>query len=370
MTEAPSRARHFLPWAATALVALILLWVLGPILTPFVMAGVLGYMLEPGVGWLVRQRLPRPLAVLAMIVVLLLVGVALLLVVVPIVISEGAALQGKLPILLERLNTFVTPKIQEWFHTEVRFDLATARNFLSEKFAESGDSIYRSVFDSLRVGTGKVMGVVALLALVPVVLFYLLLDWHVIVGKTARLIPLPIRGRAGRLVHEVDTVLAQFLRGQIVVMLALAVFYSVGLSFTGLDVALPVGIITGLLVFVPYIGFSLGLVLAVLSGLLQFGSWTGLIGIGIVYGLGQALESFVLTPRLVGERIGLHPITVIFALMAFGQLFGFVGVLVALPVSAVLAVGLRHLMQHYFDSPLYHGGDRIVLARPNDGAPD
>ncbi|WP_085316922.1 AI-2E family transporter [Derxia lacustris] len=370
MPDARISARHILPWGSTALVALLLLWMLGPILTPFVMAGVLGYMLEPGVGWLVRQRLPRPLAVLLMILALGLVGVALVLIVVPVLVSEGTALSAKLPQLLDRLNTHLTPLLARWFDVQVNFDLDTARSFLSEKLAESGDSIYRSVFDSLRIGTGKVMGAVGLFALVPVVLFYLLLDWHLIVGKTARLIPLPLRSRVTGLAREVDAVLAQFLRGQIVVMLALAAFYSVGLMLTGLDVALPVGIITGLLVFVPYIGYSLGLVLALLSGLLQFGSWTGLVGIGVVYGLGQLIESFYLTPRLVGERIGLHPITVIFALMAFGQLFGFVGVLVALPVSAVLAVGMQHLLRHYFDSPLYHGGDRIVLARPHDGAPD
>ncbi|WP_051379133.1 AI-2E family transporter [Derxia gummosa] len=370
MPDARLSARHILPWGAAALGTLVLLWVLGPILTPFVMAAVLGYMLEPGVTWLVRRRLPRPLAVLLMILALVLVVVALALVVVPIVVKEGAALSGKLPLLLDRLNSHVAPRLGEWLNTEIRFDFESARSLLTEKLAESGDGIYRSVFDSLRIGTGKVMGVVGLLALVPVVLFYLLLDWNLIVSKIARLIPLPLRPRVTRLVGEVDAVLAQFLRGQIVVMLALAAFYSVGLVFTGLDVALPVGIITGLLVFVPYIGYSLGLVLAVLSGLLQFGSWGGLVGIAIVYSLGQALESFVLTPRLVGERIGLHPITVIFALMAFGQLFGFVGVLVALPVSAVLAVGVQHLLRHYFDSPLYHGGDRIVLAKPQDGAPD
>jgi predicted PurR-regulated permease PerM len=154
---------------------------------------------------------------------------------------------------------------------------------------------------------------------------------------------------------EVNHLLAQYLRGQLLVMLVLAVYYSVGLSIAGFDVALPVGILTGLLVFIPYLGFGLGLVLALIAAVLQFTGWQGLISVAIIYGAGQVIEGFYLTPRLVGERIGLNPLAVIFALLAFGQLFGFVGVLLALPASAVLMVAFRHLRQHYLRSSFYNG---------------
>jgi predicted PurR-regulated permease PerM len=148
--------------------------------------------------------------------------------------------------------------------------------------------------------------------------------------------------------------LAQYLRGQLLVMLVLAAYYSVALMIARFDVALPVGILTGLLVFIPYLGFSLGLTLAVIAAVLQFSDWSGLIAVAIIYGCGQLFESFVLTPRLVGERIGLNPLAVIFALLAFGQLFGFVGVLLALPASAILMVAFRHLRRHYLNSTFYN----------------
>jgi predicted PurR-regulated permease PerM len=153
--------------------------------------------------------------------------------------------------------------------------------------------------------------------------------------------------------HDCDEVLGEYLRGQMLVMLALAVFYSLGLSLFGLDLALPIGVFTGLAVFVPYLGFGLGLVLALLAGLLQLAPSQAVMMVAVVYGLGQLMESFVLTPRLVGERIGLHPLAVILALMAFGQVLGFVGVLIALPASAVLLVGLRRVRHQYLQSDLY-----------------
>ncbi len=155
--------------------------------------------------------------------------------------------------------------------------------------------------------------------------------------------------------RESDALLGQYLHGQLLVMGLLAVGYSVGLALFGFDLAVPVGVFTGLAVFIPYLGFGLGLVLALLAGVLQFGGWYGVIAVAVVYGIGQVVESFLLTPYLVGERIGLNPLAVIFVLLAFGHLFGFIGVLIALPVSAVLAVVLRRLREAYLTSPLYRG---------------
>jgi len=169
------------------------------------------------------------------------------------------------------------------------------------------------------------------------------------------LVPPRVRPGVGRFLQECDQMLGQYLRGQVLVMLLLALFYSVGLALAGFDLALPIGVFTGLAVFIPYLGFGLGLLLALLAGVLQFASWYGVLAVAIVFGLGQVLESFALTPRLVGERIGLSPLTVIFALLAFGHLFGFVGVLIALPVSAVGVVAVRHVRDAYLMSPLYRG---------------
>jgi predicted PurR-regulated permease PerM len=188
-----------------------------------------------------------------------------------------------------------------------------------------------------------------------VVLFYLLIDWPQLVQRLQAMIPPRLRPRALDFFAECDSVLGQYLRGQLMVMAVLAAYYSIALGLAGFDLALPVGVFSGLAIFIPYLGFALGVALALLAGLLEFASWYGVIVVAVVYGIGQVAESLVLTPRLVGERIGLNPLAVIFALLAFGHLFGFVGVLVALPVSAVLLVGLRRAREAYMASKMYLG---------------
>jgi predicted PurR-regulated permease PerM len=199
------------------------------------------------------------------------------------------------------------------------------------------------------------LAVVGYLVLVPVALYYLLMDAHRWSRWAASLVPPRMHTSVFGFARECDELLSYYLRGQVLVMLALAVYYAAALMIVGFDLALPVGLFTGLAIFVPYLGFGVGLVLALLAGVLQFGPVTGAGLVLLVYGAGQLLESFVLTPRWVGERIGLSPLAVIFALLAFGQLLGFVGVLVALPASAVLLVLLRRAQALYFDSKLYRG---------------
>jgi predicted PurR-regulated permease PerM len=191
--------------------------------------------------------------------------------------------------------------------------------------------------------------------LVPVVLFYLLMDWPALVRRLHHMVPPRSRPAFESFVAECDDVLGQYLRGQLMVMGIMAVFYSVGLALFRFDLAVPVGVFTGLAMFIPYLGFGLGLILALLAAVLQFASLYGLVAVAVVYGIGQLLESLYLTPKLVGERIGMSPLTVIFALLAFGHLFGFVGVLIALPVSAVLVVAWRRAQESYLASRLYQG---------------
>ena len=191
------------------------------------------------------------------------------------------------------------------------------------------------------------------LALIPVVMFYLLRDWNMLLERLDELVPLRWRPKVRTVALEVDGVLAEFLHGQLLVMLALAIYYVIGLSIVRLDHALAIGILTGVLVFIPYVGFGLGFMLGMLAALLEWHGWPGFLAVLAIYGIGQLLENYVLVPLLVGDRIGLHPLAVIFALLAFGEVFGFAGVLMALPVSAMLLVGLRHLRKAYVASPVY-----------------
>jgi len=345
--------RHALAWVGLATVTALILWLLGPVLMPFVVAAVLAYALSPLVR-LCDGVLPRWLAVVLVESLFLLVLVALVTLLMPILAHELPRMRDQLPVLVARLQEALLP----WLHAKgvpVAWDMESLKSWLLQAFSASFDDGFKQALTSLRIGGSVALAIVGNLVLIPVVLFYLLMDWHRFVRHIEALVPLPARSAYDRFVTECDDVLGQYLRGQLSVMALLAVYYSVALSVFGLELALPIGVFTGLAVFVPYVGFGLGLVLALLAGVLQFAPSTALLMVAVVYGLGQLIESFVLTPRLVGERIGLHPLHVIFALMAFGQLFGFVGVLIALPVSAVLLVAIRRLRAQYQASPLYRG---------------
>jgi predicted PurR-regulated permease PerM len=193
------------------------------------------------------------------------------------------------------------------------------------------------------------------LLLVPVVLFFLLRDWNGLVARVDAMIPRHLHKRARSIFAEIDAVLAEFLRGQMIVMLVMSVYYSTALWIAGLEFALPIGVITGLLVIIPYVGAFTGILLGIAAAAMQFGTIEGVAWVALAFAIGQALEGMVVTPLLVGERIGLHPVAVIFALLAFGQVFGFFGVLLALPASAALLVALRHVQRAYLAGPLYGG---------------
>jgi predicted PurR-regulated permease PerM len=344
-------------WIAIAILVLLALWQLGPVLTPFVVAAVLAYALTPLVNKLDRLgrgRMPRVLAVLLVELVFIVALLGLLLLVVPILAKELPLMRDQVPVLLDRLSGWIEPLLAQ-FGVKVSLDVASIKGLMLQYLNGNVEETLGSLLSSLKLGGSVALAVVGNAVLIPVALFYLLMDWDRFVGRIVELVPPHLREAFDSFTTESDTVLGQYLRGQLLVMLMLAVYYSVGLSLFGLDLAMPIGIFTGLAVFVPYLGFGLGLVLATLAGLLQFASIKALVMVAAVYGLGQLVESFFLTPRLVGERIGLHPLAVIFALLAFGQLFGFVGVLVALPASAVLLVGVRRVRASYLASKLYQG---------------
>lgn len=343
-----------LTWLGLAGVACLLLWLLAPVLTPFVVAAVLAYVLHPIVERLAGRRVPRVIAVLVVEGLALLLALALLLLLVPVLVKEIPLLKAQIPPLLDRLDQTVAPWLQQ-FGIHVSLDVASLKAWLARLLDANMEDWLAAALSSARIGGSVLLSLFGNAVLVPVVLFFLLMDWPRLVQQLFQLVPPRFRATATGFLDEIDTMLGQYMRGQLAVMAALAVFYSTGLALAGFDLALPLGVFTGLAVAIPYVGFGLGLLLALLAALLQFASLQGVLVVAVIYGLGQLVESFVLTPRLVGERIGLSPLAVIFALMAFGQLFGFVGVLVALPVSAVAVVALRRALAGYQASRLYQG---------------
>lgn len=349
--------RLYAAWLAIAVAVAFLFWWLLPVLTPFLIAAVMAYVLSPVVQrlqQLLGSSFPKSLLVLVCETAFIGILLAVVALVVPVLFKEAARIQMQLPQLLEQLKSHVEPWLLTW-GVQIDLDPPALKAWLANNADGLSESAVSSLMASLRIGGSVALAVVGNLVLIPVVLYYLLMDGHVVISQLRDWVPLKAKAAVDGFVHEADAVLGEYLRGQLIVMLILAVYYVIGLSLFGLSVAWPIGIFTGLAVFVPYVGFGLGLLLAALSGFLEMAPMQASLMLLVVFGLGQLIESFVLTPRLVGERIGLHPLAVIFALLAFGQSLGFVGVLLALPASAVLLVALRRLRSRYLGSRLYAG---------------
>lgn len=356
--------RTYILWWIAALAFCGLVYLLGPILTPFLVAAILAYITNPFVNRIHGLSIPffhrklrycpsRIIATIAVMLLLFTLLVMLLLIVVPLMQKEFLLISQKMPGYFNTAKNFLAPWLLKHAGVTLSIDYAQIQQVVTDNWQTAGNVVKQVV---LGIGTHglAILGWLANLILIPLVLFYLLMDWNVIIARIHHLLPRSMVAKTTEIAREIDCVLAEFLRGQLAVMLLMSIFYATGLWLAGLDLALPIGALSGLLGFVPYIGISLGLGLAILSGLLQFGNFHDLVPVLIVFGLGQAVESMLLTPYLVGDRIGLHPLVVIFALMAGGQLFGFTGVLLALPVSAAIAVGFRHAKQRYLASALYN----------------
>lgn len=326
------------------------LYLLAPILTPFLVSALLSYLGNPAVNRLVRWHVPRLLAVVLVFLLFVLIVIVLLFFLIPALQAQIIAFTAKVPAYLDWLQLTALPQLQSLIGIDLGIDLAVLRQTLIDHWRDVGQWA-RSFFVYVTQSGLSVIGWVVNLLLIPVVTFYLLLDWDNLLARILGLLPIRRRARVANLARETDEVLGSFLRGQLLVMTALATLYSVGLTLVGLDLALPIGVLTGLLSFIPYLGFISGVTSALIAGYLQFQDVTMLIWIGVVFLSGQFLESLWLTPRLVGNRIGLHPVAVIFSVMAGGQLFGFTGVLLALPIAAVLKVWLRHIREFYVVQP-------------------
>jgi predicted PurR-regulated permease PerM len=330
----------------------LLLYWLSPILFPFLVAALLAYLGDPLVDRLER-KMPRTLAVTIVFVCLLLVMAALLVVLLPALQQQVVALIKGLPRYIDWLQANAIP----WLNQNLGLDISLM-NLETLKTAAKGHwqqvgGIAANVMNVISQSGMVMLAWLANLVLIPVVTFYLLRDWDELVAAVHDLLPRHLEPMVTQLSKESDEVLGAFVRGQLMVMLALGTIYALGLWMVGLDLALLIGMIAGLVSFVPYLGFILGFILAAVAALFQFQDAIQLLPVLAVFGVGQALEGMLLTPLLVGDKIGLHPVAVIFAVMAGGQLFGFVGILLALPVAAVIMVLLRHVHKQYRQSGLY-----------------
>ncbi len=354
-----------LQWGLVAFATLWLVWLLGPILTPFVLAALLGWLGDPLVDRLERTGRSRPVAVTLVFVLMVLVLVLAVLILVPMVERQIRTLVEALPQYREWFMGTALPWVEARTGVEITAWLDPQRLIeLVRTHWEQAGGVATTLFGYLSSSGFAFLAWIANIVLLPILTFYFLRDWDVLVERVAAMIPRDHIGTVSRLAKESDEVLGAFLRGQFIVMLALGAIYAIGLSIVGLKLGLLIGIVAGLISFVPYLGAATGIVLAVLAALVQSQGFDVklLVLVGVVFTVGQLIESYVLTPRIVGDRIGLHPVAVIFAIMAGGQLFGFVGMLIALPVAAVGNVLLRYVHERYTQSRLYAGdGPRIVL---------
>lgn len=328
------------------------------ILSLFLAAFILAYVLEPITERLHRLGAGRAISALAAVLAGLAASAGLVVLVLNIMSQELPQIRAKAPEWIERAQVWIAPQLERF---EITLDWARLKALViqrvTDQFSANPDAIITKAVDTILASTQTLIAAVGTLVLIFFVVFYLLIDWARLFTHATELVPPRFRATARRLAGECDELLSQYLRGQLLVMLILASYYALALSLLGMAGGVAIGMLTGLAIFIPYIGFGVGLILALLSALLQFGPSMAVLAVIAIYAAGQFLESFFLTPKLVGERIGLHPIAVIFALLFFGSLFGFFGVLLALPAAAITLVTARFVGSLYRDSRWFRGSD-------------
>jgi predicted PurR-regulated permease PerM len=322
-----------------------LLWLLAPVLTPFVAAALLAYIADPLADRLQKLRIPRTIAVV-IVFLLTLLGVSLLvLLIVPLIKTQVSALLTALPEIVAQVEEVWFPRVTEFLGIEADENIGFGP-FIT-RYSDMAGSWGATIFVSLTKSGGALATAVISLFLIPILTFYILRDWDSILVKLGALVPSRQRDTVFQLARDTDEVLGAFLRGQIMVMFALGAIYSLGLSLVDLEFALAIGVVAGLVSFVPYLGFVFGIGLAGLTVALEPDPLWRLAGVIATFSIAQLIEGSFLTPKLVGDRIGLHPVIVIFSVAAGGQLFGFFGILLALPAAAVLSVLVRFAYHRY-----------------------
>jgi predicted PurR-regulated permease PerM len=340
-------------WLGGALL-IWLLYALQSILMPFFAGALLAYLCNPLVNMLMKWRFNRIAAVSTVFSLLFLTITTALVLLVPVLWRQFIYLESKLPYLLKWINRKGIPWLEKNFRLDLdRLDMKLISEWLGSYWQEAGTAA-GNVLTKVAQSSVDIMSIIGLVSLIPVVTFYLLLDWDKIINNTKELIPRHIEPTVTQLATECNEVLSAFLRGQLIVMLLLGIIYAVGLQIVGLKLGIIIGLLAGLASIIPYFGFIVGIISASVTALFQYNmSFDPLLGIWLVFAIGQVLEGWVLQPYLIGDKIGLPPVGVIFAVMAGGQLFGFVGMLLALPVAAIVMVLLQHAHQRYRQSTFY-----------------
>ncbi len=358
-------------WYILAMVILTgyLVYLLSPILTPFAVGALLAYLFDPLADKLEEWKLSRTVSVTLVFLVISLLVFATAVVLIPALERQISSLIRNLPSYFQWLSNNISPWLQSTLGIETNlFDFNELTQLLKVHWEGAG-SFAQTVLSSVTKSSMVIVSWLMNFLLIPVVTFYLLRDWDIITERVSQLIPRPYYNKVTQITQDSNAVLSSFLRGQLSVMLALGAVYTIGLWIVGVELSLLIGMGAGLVSFVPYLGTIVGLVAGVIAALVQFGDMSHIIYVLIVFGIGQLLEGFVLTPWLVGDRIGLHPVAVIFAVLAGGQLFGFVGVLLGLPLAAVVMVLLRHGHERYLESKLYGRENEINLTNKDELSP-
>ncbi len=356
-------------WLILIGIAGFVIWLLKPVLAPFVLAALFAYLGDP-IADRLEKRMPRPVAVSLVFLVMIVVFVAILLVLVPFIERQISNFLAQLPTWIDWFQTKAAPWLEQHFgvSTDV-LDTQKLIGVLQDNWKEAGGFATTVIAKVSKSGL-TIVGWALNIVMIPVVAFYLLRDWDIMVARIHALVPRSIEPVVTRLARESDEVLGAFLRGQLSVMVVLGIIYGVGLWIAGISVGPLIGMIAGLISFVPYLGAITGVVMGLIAALVQYQDWQHVAYVAIVFAIGQTLEGYVLVPRLVGEKIGLHPVAVIFAVLAGGELFGFVGVLLALPVASVVMVLLRYAHERYTASELYRAPDQqpVILVVGGENA--
>jgi predicted PurR-regulated permease PerM len=344
---------HVTFWAATFVVLIVALWLLSEILLPFVAGMALAYLLDPAVKRLERLRINRMLATLLVVTLFVVVFILLVILIVPILGAQLNAFVENIPGTIARLQALITDPSRSWL-----------RRIVGEGFRDAdigellrqGSGYIATFIRSLWSGGQALLSIFSLIVVTPVVAFYLLYDWDRMIATIDSWVPVKHRETVRGLGREINDAIAGFVRGQTAVCLILGSLYAAGLSLVGLSFGLLIGLISGIISFIPYVGSLTGLVLSLGVAVAQFWpSWTPIVVVVAIFFVGQFIEGYVLSPKLVGDSVGLHPVWLMFALFAFGYLFGFVGMLLAVPLAAAVAVLARFALRQYLASPPYTG---------------
>lgn len=350
--------QQLLFWAAIFAFIIAMMWLLGDVLLPFVAGIVIAYLCNPLTDRLEHTGIPRWIAALIVITLVVLFFVLLILLIAPLIGAQLAAFIDDLPSYVRKLQALVSDPSRPWLGRIVGERFSGADKSTGDLVAQ-GAALATTFLGKVWSGGAAVISLFSLLVITPIVAYYFIQDWPRIVKSLERLVPRSQHDTVVKLARQTDSAIAGFVRGQTVVCVILGVFYAVSLSVVGLNFGLLIGLLSGLISFIPYVGSITGFVLATGIALAQF--WPDWIWIGVVMGIflfGQFIEGNILVPKLVGDSVGLHPLWLMLALFAFGYLFGFVGLLLAVPLAAAVAVLVRFAVGRYLDSPLYKGGER------------